>query len=236
MMNPIPISLSWSGGKDSAFALYLLKNNPSYQVVRLHTTFSETTSRVGMHGIREELIQAQADELGIPLDKLYYPASGDNQAYENAINLYLERLSLEGIHQLGYGDIFLEDLRKYRESQLAQKGFQAVFPLWKRSTPQLAREFIEEGFKTLICAIDPELVPKSFLGEVFDFQFLKAIDGIADPCGENGEFHTFCFEGPIFKKPLPVHVVGHVEQLYKIPLENGEVAQKAFSFAEISLA
>lgn len=235
-MAPIPVSLSWSGGKDSAYALYHLLQNPAYRVVRLHTTFGASTARVGMHGIREELIQAQADALDIPLDKIYYPASGDNQAYEKAIVGYLKELKSHGIFHLGYGDIFLEDLREYREAKLAKEGFQAIFPLWKRPTSQLAEEFIDSGFKTLICAANADLIPKIWVGKVFDKEFLKNIEAYSDPCGENGEFHTFCFEGPIFKKHLPIKVEEVVSQEYSIPLENGEVLKEVFWFAEIGLS
>lgn len=233
---PIPISLSWSGGKDSAFALHHLRQNPEFEVVRLHTTFGEATRRVGMHGIKEELIQAQAKELGLPLDCLFYPASGDNQAYEKAIHHYLDQLEEVGIQHIGFGDIFLEDLRKYREDQLAKRGFQAVFPLWKKPTVQLASDFLDAGFKTIICAANAELIPESCVGKDFDRDFLRQIAGKSDPCGENGEFHSFCYAGPIFKSPLAVQVERVLEKTYDIPLETGEVQKKSYWFAEIELA
>lgn len=232
--NPkIQVSLSWSGGKDSAFALWHLLQDGRYEVLRLHTTFGEQTRRVGMHGIAEELIEMQAESLGLPLDKLYYPASGDNQAYEKAINSYLDQLEEMGIRHIGYGDIFLEDLRKYREDNLASKGFTGVFPLWQVPTEELARAFIQAGFKTKICAADADLITRDWVGKDVDLDFLESLSEKVDPCGENGEFHTFCHDGPIFKKPIAIQVETVLSQSYDIQLSNGENGKKRFWFAEI---
>lgn len=229
----IPVSMSWSGGKDSAFALWHLQQDSRFEVKRLHTTFGEQTKRVGMHGIAEELIEMQAESLGLPLDKIYYPASGDNQAYEKAINSYLDQLQQAGIRHLGYGDIFLEDLRKYREANLASRGFSAVFPLWKMPTEDIAMAFIAAGFKTVLCAADADLVSKELVGKDFDPDFLASLSAKVDPCGENGEFHSFCYDGPIFKKPISLSVENVVSQSYDIFLESGEKGKKNFWFAEI---
>lgn len=234
MNSPIKISLSWSGGKDSAFALWHLLQDERYEVQRLHTTFGESTRRVGMHGITEELIEKQASSLGLPLDKIYYPASGDNQEYEKAINFYLDELTEMGIQHLEYGDIFLEDLRAYRDKNLTSRGFRAVFPLWKKPTDELARDFIDAGFRTVICAADADLVQKERVGRDFDLKFIESLPASADPCGENGEFHSFCYAGPIFTEPVAISVGKIVGQSYDIPLANGEKGRKSFWFAEVS--
>lgn len=187
-----------------------------------------------MHGIAEELIDLQAEFLELPLDKIYYPASGDNRAYEKAIHSYLDQLEAAGISQLAYGDIFLEDLRAYREQQLASRGFSAVFPLWEKPTGELAIEFVKTGFKTLICAADADLISKERVGRDFDRSFLEGLAKGVDPCGENGEFHSFCYDGPIFSRPLPINVGEIVEQSYDILLANGERGKKRFWFADIS--
>lgn len=231
----IPVSLSWSGGKDSAFALWHLLQDDRYEVRRLHTTLGGQSRRVGMHGIPEELIEVQAASLRLPLDKLYFPSSGDNRAYEKAINSYLDQLQAEGIRHLGYGDIFLEDLRKYREDQLASRGFVGVFPLWQKPTAQLANSFIEAGFKTRICAADADLIDKSWVGKDFDLDFLASLPDSIDHCGENGEFHTFCYEGPIFAKAIDVEVEKIISQSYDISLSDGGMRKKYFWFAELNL-
>lgn len=232
-VNKILISLSWSGGKDSAFALFHLLQDTRYEVRRLHTTLGEQTQRVGMHGTAEKLVEMQAEAIGLPLDKIYFPASGDNHAYETAINSYLDQLLAEGIQHLAYGDIYLKDLRKYREDQLASRGFLAVFPLWNIPTYQLARDFVEAGFKSLICAADADLIAKAWLGRDFSPAFLESLPADVDPCGENGEFHSFCYAGPIFNHPLSIVCQKIVGQNYDITLASGEKRAKKFWFAEL---
>ncbi|MDP2042836.1 MAG: ATP-binding protein [Algoriphagus sp.] len=229
----IKVSFSWSGGKDSAFALWKLQNDSMFEVRRLHTTFGEETRRVGLHGIHEDLIVAQADSLGLPLDKIFYPASGDNQAYEKAMNKYLDVLESEGIRHIAFGDIFLEDLRKYREEKLAERGFHAIFPLWKIDTTVLANDFIKAGFKTLICAADADLISKEKVGMDFSKEFLESLPKGADPCGENGEFHSFCYSGPIFENALELEVEEILSKSYDIPLATGAVDKKHYWFAAI---
>jgi uncharacterized protein (TIGR00290 family) len=232
----IKLSLSWSGGKDSAFALWKLLNDCHYEVCRLHTTLGESTRRVGMHGIHENLIESQAESLRLPLDRIYYPASGDNAAYEQALKTYLNSLESEGIRHVAFGDIFLEDLRKYREVNLAQIGFSAIFPLWKMNTLDLANDFIRFGFKTKICAADADLISKDQMGKDFSPEFLESLPVEADPCGENGEFHSFCYAGPIFNKPLNIHVENILSKSYDIPLADGGMDKKHYWFADIHLA
>lgn len=232
----IKLSLAWSGGKDSAFALWKLQIDCRYEVSRLHTTFGEETRRVGLHGIHEDLIEAQAESIGLPLDKIFYPASGDNTAYEKAMGDYLDFLEKKGINHLAFGDIFLEDLRKYREENLAERGFQAIFPLWKIDTKILANEFIEKGFKTKICAANAHLIAKNQVGVDFSSEFLKVLPDEIDPCGENGEFHSFCYAGPIFKHPVEIKVGEIISKAYDIPLADGSVDKKHYWFAAIHLA
>lgn len=232
----IPVSLSWSGGKDSAFSLWKLLNDNRFEVCRLHTTLGEETRRVGLHGIHEDLIVLQAESLGLPLDRIYYPASGDNQAYEQAIKKYLDALEREGIRHIAFGDIFLEDLRKYREDKLAERGFHAIFPLWKMDTKVLANDFIKADFKTKICAADADLISKEKVGKDFSLEFLDSLTEKVDPCGENGEFHTFCYAGPVFRSSLEITVDNILSKSYDLPLANGSAKKKIYWFADIHLA
>ena len=232
-MNKTKISLSWSGGKDSVFALWKLLNDHQYEVVGLHTTFGEETCRVGMHGIHEELIEAQAEAIGIQLDKIYYPASGDNAAYEKAMSGYFSQLEAEGVRHIGFGDILLEDLKKYREGKLAERGFSAVFPLWGKDTKELAEEFIHAGFKTKICAADADKINKDYVGKDYNRKFLEQLSANVDPCGENGEFHSFCYDGPVFSKPLEISCKERIQQSYDIVLENGRKGKKHYWFVDL---
>jgi len=232
-MNKTKISVSWSGGKDSAFALWKLLDKGQFDVAALHTTFGEQTRRVGMHGVHEDLIEAQVASIGIPLHKIYYPASGDNAAYEKKMGEYLLQLEREGIRHIGFGDILLEDLKKYREERLAEKNFSAVFPLWSRDTKILSRDFIQSGFKTKICAADADKICMHWVGRDYDIAFLNQLPADVDPCGENGEFHSFCYDGPIFSAPLTISTREVVRQSYDIVLENGEKSKKHYWFADL---
>lgn len=232
---PVKVSLSWSGGKDSALALWYLLRDPQFEVVRLHTVFGEETRRVGMHGIRETLVQKQAEAAGLSLDSIYFPASGDNTAYEKAMSDYLDAILENGINYVAYGDIFLEDLKKYRESRLGEKGIKAVFPLWGKNTAVLSREFLDLGFSTLICAADADKIFRNDVGKAFDHGFLAGLDQSIDPCGENGEFHTFCFRGPVFNEDLPVYASATIKKSYTYQDADGETKEKHFWFSEIEL-
>jgi uncharacterized protein (TIGR00290 family) len=231
----IPVSLSWSGGKDSAYALWKLNQGSEFQVKRLHTTFDSETRRVSMHGIHEDLIQLQADALGLPLDKIFFKASEDVSAYTEAVENYLIELQEQGINHLAYGDIFLEDLKKFRQQMLSARGMEAVFPLWGMPTAQLARDFIREGFVTLVCAADENLVASAWVGKFYDNSFLEALPDGVDPCGENGEFHTFFVSGPMLKETLPVRLGKLTSQVYHYHLEDGTPVKKKFWFREIKV-
>lgn len=191
----------WSGGKDSAFALYKILQKGEYRVVRLLTTVNETYKRVSMHGVREELIMRQAESIGIPLDIIYVNQSS-NKEYEDKMEAYLRLRKAENVEHAIFGDIFLEDLRVYRDKNLAKAGFTGVYPLWKNNTTSLANEFIALGFRTVLCCINDAWLGKEYAGELFSQSLVNRFPQNVDPCGEYGEFHSFCFDGPIFKKPV----------------------------------
>ncbi len=232
---PLKITMSWSGGKDCAFALWQLMQNKDFEVVSLHTTFGEETRRVGLHGIHDSLIEAQAKMIGLPLDKIYFPASGNNTAYEKAMEAFFDKLESDGITHMAFGDIFLEDLKAYREEQLNSRNFKGVFPLWKEDTAILAQKFIDAGFKTLICAADADKIPKQWVGKTFDNPYLEALPAEVDPCGENGEFHSFCIAGPIFLDPIAVSVGEPTVKSYTFKMEDGTESKKEFYFAPLEL-
>jgi uncharacterized protein (TIGR00290 family) len=195
----------WSGGKDSSLALYKVLQQKQFEVCYLLTTISGKHKRVAMHGIREELLDAQAAAIGIPQLKVY-TYEPTNEAYEKAMETTLLRAKEEGIEHVLFGDIFLEDLRQYRERNLEKVGMKAVFPLWKQDTGKLIDEFLALGFKTVVCCVNANCLDKQHVGKLLSRAFIKSLPAGVDVCGENGEFHTFCFEGPLFKYPVPVHV------------------------------
>ncbi len=197
------VFFSWSSGKDSAFALYELKKDKKYDVTALLTTVTAPYDRISMHGVRNELLLQQAESLGIPLERVYIQKDASNEKYEIAIKDTLLRYKDKGVSCVGFGDLFLEDLRHYREKKLSEIGLKAVFPLWKRDTKVLSREFIRTGFKAVITCVDSQALDGGFSGRDYDMQFLSELPGHVDPCGENGEFHSFAYDGPIFKKPVP---------------------------------
>lgn len=196
------ILLSWSGGKDSALTLYELQKDKNYQIIALVTTITEDYDRVSMHGVRRALIEQQADSLGIELEKVLISRNASNQEYESKLFEVLSRFMDLGINIVAFGDLFLEDIRRYREDFLKKIGMQGIFPIWKRNTRELAETFLNLGFKAIISCVDSELIDKSFAGREFDEKFLLDLPSKADPCGENGEFHSFVYEGPIFKNPI----------------------------------
>lgn len=197
------IILSWSGGKDSSYALHQLMNDDRYEVKYLLSTINGNYKRLSMHGVREELIEAQARSIGIPLLKVYvYEAN--NIEYEHQMSTTLLKAKLEGINIVAFGDIFLEDLRIYREQKMKSIGMICLFPIWKKNTKKLVKDFIIQGFKTYTCCINDGYLDKSWCGRLIDETFIKELPTIVDPCGENGEFHSFCYEGPIFKTPINI--------------------------------
>jgi uncharacterized protein (TIGR00290 family) len=212
--------LSWSGGKDSSLCLYETTKGGEFVVAALLTTLTRDFDRISMHGVRRELLEMQASALGLQLDEVWISKNAANAEYEDQMRKALERRKAEGIKHVIFGDLFLEDIRKYREDRLSQIGVQGVFPLWGRPTRDVANLFIEKGFRAILCCTDPKAIPKEFCGREFDRQLLSDLPSSVDPCGENGEFHTFVYDGPIFKKRIEVRV--------------GEVVQRdGFYFADI---
>ena len=205
-----PVVMSWSGGKDSALALYELIRGGEVEVVALMTAISEEYKRISHHGVREALLEAQARAIGIPLDKVYLPAQQShpytNQVYEEIMSNVMQRYKARGITTIGFGDLFLEDLRVWRETSLAKDGMKALFPLWKRDTSALAREIIALGFKACLSCVEGKVGP-GFVGRSYDADLLRDLPPGIDPCGEYGEFHSFVYDGPIFRRPVSV-VVG----------------------------
>lgn len=224
-----PIVMSWSGGKDSSLALYYILQENKYEVKYLLTNIYEPNKRVSMHGVPESLIDLQADSIDIPLKKMYIKESS-HEEYNLKMKEILLQFKSEGINKVAFGDIFLEDLRQYREEKLAEVEINGVFPLWKIDTKTLAEKFINKGFKTHICSIDASKVPDNLLGIDFSQDFLDKLPKNVDCCGENGEFHSFCYDGPIFNERINFKINGTSEQKY---VHNQ--AQFKFLFSDISL-
>lgn len=200
------ILLFWSTGKDSAWALHTLRQEKDTEVIALLTTYNETFSRVAMHGTRLELARAQADAAGLPLITVPLPHPCSNELYEARIREALSHSATDWTH-VAFGDIFLEDIRAYREKLLTGTGLQALFPLWSapQHSRQLAERMISGGLKALVVTIDPRLLPREFLGCAWDEKILSQLPAGVDPCGEHGEFHTFCYDGPMFAAPIRVN-------------------------------
>jgi uncharacterized protein (TIGR00290 family) len=203
---PEDVLFSWSGGKDSAMALYALRAAGDCRVTALLTTITEEYDRISMHGVRRALLERQADSIGLPLHSVLIPPHCINATYEERMREALTVHLLHGTRKVAFGDIFLEDLRAYREGNLAQLGMEAVFPIWKRDTRELAREFVRLGFRAIAVCVDPRVLDASFAGRELDTSFFAELPHGVDPCGENGEFHTFVFEGPVFKTPIAFRV------------------------------
>lgn len=194
--------LNWSSGKDSAMALYHVQQGDEYKVAKLFTTLSETNDRVSMHGLRKELLLEQVQNIGLPLQIADLSTDTSLDTYNQLMEKECLKLREEGYAHSIFGDIFLEDLREYREKQLENIGIQCVFPLWKKNTTELMYEFIDLGFEAIVVCTNSRYLEDDFCGRLIDNQFLKDLPANVDPCGENGEFHTFVFDGPIFKNPV----------------------------------
>jgi uncharacterized protein (TIGR00290 family) len=207
-----PVLFSWSGGKDSAMALHTLLRNPEYEVAALLTTVTEGYERISMHGVRRELLHRQAESIGLPVEEVLIPPQCVNEIYEARMAETVLRFRDRGVLHVGFGDIFLEDLRAYREQKLISADMTALFPIWKVDTRELVRRFLAEKFRAIAVCIDPRKLDTSFAGRELDASFFSDLPGDVDPCGENGEFHTFVFDGPIFGAPIPVQVGTVVER------------------------
>jgi uncharacterized protein (TIGR00290 family) len=206
------VALSWSSGKDSAWSLHLLRQDPGIEVVALVTTLNEQFDRVAMHAVRRELLELQAESVGIPLWTAPLPWPCSNEQYEGRMRDLCSRAINEGVQAMAFGDLFLADIRAYREGQLAGTGLAPLFPVWQIPTAQLAAEMVAAGLKAKITCVDPRVLPAEFAGRDFDTQFLKDLPETVDPCGENGEFHSFVYQAPGFRHPIDVAVGERVER------------------------
>jgi len=201
---PEDVLFCWSGGKDSAMALRALQAAGDCRIAALLTTITEEYNRISMHGVRRVLLERQAESLGLPLHPVPIPPHCVNATYEERMKEALAQHFARGVRRVAFGDIFLEDLRVYREKKLTQIGMQALFPIWKRDTRELARDFVRQGFRAIAVCVDPRVLDASFAGRELDASFFADLPPGVDPCGENGEFHTYVFDGPIFKAPIAV--------------------------------
>ena len=196
--------LCWSSGKDCAWTLHVLRNDPAHEVVGLLTTIDESSRRVAMHAVREDLLDAQAAAVGLPLLKVRIPSPCSAQDYQAAMAAAMDRVHADGVRAIAFGDLFLDDVRRYREHNLAATGIVPLFPLWGRPTTALAREMVGAGLEAYITSVDPRVLDPSFAGRTFDAAFLDDLPAAVDPCGENGEFHSFAFAGPMFRSSLAI--------------------------------
>jgi len=206
MNNKRQVLFSWSGGKDSSLALYELKNSQIFEVTALITTVTADYDRVSMHGLRSSLLEDQAEYLNIPLEKVFISKNASNDEYESKFNEVILNYKESGIRHVVFGDLFLQEIKKYREDLLGKIEMECVFPIWKRDTVKLAKEFIDLGFKAITVCVDSNVLGEEFAGREYDEQFLNELPSGVDPCGENGEFHTFVYEGPIFNKSINYHI------------------------------
>lgn len=214
------VTISWSGGKDSALALYKILLSGDFEVTGLHTVINHDTKRVGMHGVHEKLIEEQAEAIGLPLTKLYLESSESHDAYKRLMEGYYQQCVKDSIRGIVFGDIFLEDLKVFRKDLLKTSGLQSFYPLWKIDTRILLEDFINSGFKTLICAASSQFFYAERMGKTIDKNFINTLPFEVDPCGENGEFHTFVYEGPIFKTSVAFRL--------------GEIVRKTYSYQKIN--
>lgn len=196
------IALSWSGGKDSSMAAYQLLASQKFEIAVLLTTVTEEFDRISMHGVRRELLVRQAAALDIPLNTVLIPKECTNEIYEARMRDALERLKSQGITKVAFGDLFLEDIKQYRDERLAQLGMSGLYPIWMRDTDELVRTFIALGFRALLACVDTEAIDASFAGREIDQSLLDDLPESADPCGEYGEYHSFVYAGPIFAQPI----------------------------------
>jgi uncharacterized protein (TIGR00290 family) len=208
---------NWSSGKDSALALYKILQEEEYDIVGLLTSINTQYQRISMHGVRVALLEAQAKSIGLPLHKLEIPEMPTMEVYDEVMKSKMLELQSAGVTHSVFGDIFLEDLRKYREEKLAVAGIEGVFPLWKKDTSALIQEFLSLGFKTIVTCVNERYLDQSFVGRIIDEQFINDLPDNVDVCGENGEFHTFTFDGPIFSQPIAFEIGEIVHRKYERP-------------------
>jgi uncharacterized protein (TIGR00290 family) len=235
-MNKPKAIFCWSGGKDSAYCLHKVLLEKNYDVKYLLTTLNGSFNRISMHGVREELLDAQAESIGIPLLKVFV-YEGSNAEYEKQMETALLKAKSEGIEHVIFGDVFLKDLRQYRENNLAKVGMKGIFPLWKIDTTFLINDFIKQDFRTIICCTNDGYLGEEWLGRETDKSFIQQLPADVDPCGENGEFHSFCFAGPIFKKEISFSAGEKIYKQLEIKTDDcklpSNVITKGFWFCDL---
>lgn len=228
---------NWSSGKDSALALYKTLKEEQFEVTSLLTSINKEFQRISMHGVHVSLLEKQAESLGFPLIKMEIPKEPTMEEYREIMDKTMSKVKAQGINHSIFGDIFLEDLRKYREDQLQSIGMTGVFPLWKIDTTHLIHEFLDLGFKTIVTCVNETYLDKSFAGRIIDKDFIKDLPENVDPCGENGEFHTFTFDGPIFKTAIDFKIGEIIKKTYPKPQtdDNKETGEYVFWFCDLIL-
>lgn len=226
---------NWSSGKDSALALYKILKEDQYEISSLLTSINKEFQRISMHGVPVSLLEKQSESLGFPLIKMELPKEPTMEEYREMMAKTMNEIKSVGVTHSIFGDIFLEDLRKYREEQLSEIGMKAVFPLWKENTADLIHEFLDLGFKTIVTCVNEMYLDKSFAGRIIDKDFIKDLPENVDPCGENGEFHTFTFNGPIFKNPISFDIGETIKKGYPKPKtdENTHSGEYVFWFCDL---
>lgn len=226
---------NWSSGKDSALALYKTLQEDQFEITSLLTSINKEFQRISMHGVHVSLLEKQAESLGFPLIKMELPKEPSMEEYREIMSKTINKIKSQGVTHSIFGDIFLEDLRKYREDQLKPIGMTGVFPLWKINTTDLIHEFLDLGFKTIVTCVNESYLDKSFAGRIIDKDFIKDLPKNVDPCGENGEFHTFTFDGSIFKNPVQFEIGETVKKTYPKPNtnDNEENGDYVFWFCDL---
>jgi uncharacterized protein (TIGR00290 family) len=199
---PEKVLFAWSGGKDSALALYELRKTQRYDISALLTTVTKDYGRISMHGVSQILLEQQADSLGFPLEKIFISRNSSHEEYEASMREVLTKYEEIGVSSVVFGDIFLENVKEYREDNLKKVGMKGIFPLWGKDTAKLARTFIDVGFKAIVTCVDSHMLDKKFAGRAYDKRFLRELHPDTDPCGENGEFHSFVYDGPLFRERI----------------------------------
>lgn len=235
-MNPkIPAVFNWSGGKDSALALYRVLQEDVYEIVSLLTTVNRDTRRSSMHGIPLQLLHRQAGSIGLPLEVVELPTNGSIEEYETAMSGAVDRFRELGVRHFIFGDICLEDVRAYRERQLAPYGITVVEPLWGRDTKAVAEDFFASGLRTVVVTTNAALLDERFVSREYDRAFVAELPQGVDPCGENGEFHTFCYAGGMFRIPIEFSLGKPLRRTYTVKLEDGTMQKHAYCFANLNL-
>lgn len=214
--------MSWSTGKDSAYALYELKRSPEVVVTGLVTTVTRDFDRVSMHGVRRELLSAQAEALSLSLETIEIPSPCTIQEYEDRIHIIFQKAEALGVTHFAFGDLFLQDVREYRERQLRQTKINPLFPLWHRPTNELAEEIIQSGVKAILTCVDTRKLDQSFSGREYNINLLKDLSHEIDPCGERGEFHSFVFDSPLFERPISI-------------AKGEKIVRNGFAFTDVSI-